>query len=333
MDRIHKTEHINPLISVIVPVYNVEDYIGDCINSLQNQSYKNIEILLVDDGSSDKSLEICYEFAKEDERIRVFSKPNGGQGSARNLGLDKIRGEYVSFIDSDDLIGSDFIEKIYAILSQNSVKMAMSAYASFREKDEISNAKSQKTSIKILNDKEIFSEIFSGNEYFGTAVWRNLYHKSIFENLRFPEGQIYEDVAIAFEIFDSAKRVAISDEVLYFYRIRQGSTTNSFNEKHLQAVPSVEKFTNLVAKKYPDLKDEATFTLCDSMASVGLMILKSKASEFDTQIAHFRAFLLANYKLILEKKSKSKIKKFMMIMLALSPNLLKLAIRIYKALK
>ena len=128
---------MKPLISVIVPVFNVAEFLDDCIKSLLNQSYENFEILLIDDGSGDKSLEICQNFAKKEPKIRVFSKQNGGQGSARHLGLDNAKGEFICFVDSDDILASGFLDKTFEILKQNNVKMAMCAYAPFVDASEI----------------------------------------------------------------------------------------------------------------------------------------------------------------------------------------------------
>lgn len=123
MDKFDKS-----LISIIVPVYNVEDYLKECLNSIINQIYKNLEILLIDDGSSDKSGEICDEFAKNDSRIKVFHKQNGGQSSARNLGLDKSKGDFISFVDSDDVLGENFIQKLYDMASKFQTKMSMISF-------------------------------------------------------------------------------------------------------------------------------------------------------------------------------------------------------------
>lgn len=324
---------MKPLISVIVPVFNVAEFLDDCIKSLLNQSYENFEILLIDDGSGDKSLEICQNYAKKEPKIRVFSKQNGGQGSARNLGLDNAKGEFICFVDSDDILASGFLDKTFEILKQNNVKMAMCAYAPFVDASEISNVESVKSEVKILNDKEIFKEIFLANPAFGTAVWRNLYHKSIFEKLRFPQNQIYEDVAIAFEIFNNAEKAAFCNEILYFYRLRAGSTTNSFSKRHLQAEISVKNFCEKVVKKYPDLKKLANFAICDSMTSISIMILKDGAKEFYPKITEFLPFLRENFINILKQKNYSKIKKIEMILLSISPKMLNSALKFYQRLR
>lgn len=335
MDKFYKGMRVKPLISVIVPIFNVAEFLRECLESLQNQTYENVEILLIDDGSSDESGDICEKFASENAKFRVFHKKNGGQAVARNLGLDNAKGEYIAFLDSDDILESHFCEKAYEILKQNGVKMAMLGYKSFISKSEILNFKNTtQESVKIYNEDEIYAEIFSANPAFGTAVWRNLYHKSIWQNLRFPQGQIYEDVAIAYEIFSLAKSVAVSDFVGYFYRIRQGSTTNSFNEKHLKAVPSVRSFANKVATAFPHLKNAANFTIMDSMTHISRMIIKAdETQKYHAEIAQFQGFLRQNFTLIFTQKSASKMTKILMLLLAISPNLLKFALKIYGVLK
>ena len=125
-ERIHETEM--PLISIIVPVYQVRDYVGECVESIRQQTYTNLEILLVDDGSTDGSGEMCDEYARTDERIRVIHQENRGQAGARNTGLDNVQGEYIAFVDSDDLVLPDYIEVLYMLLTKHAADLAACAY-------------------------------------------------------------------------------------------------------------------------------------------------------------------------------------------------------------
>ena len=287
----------NPLISVIIPVYNVKEFLCACMERIMAQTYTNLEILLVDDGSNDGSEVICDEYAARDPRVRVLHKSNGGQASARNAALDVARGEFISFVDSDDLISFDLIETLFRLTQKFCTKIAMCGYAAFSDESEINNFKAALNSKENQNSKEInnpekiensnanageykispqelFRRSCTQDPYFSTAVWRALFAREIFAALRFPTGQIYEDVAIFFDIFN-ASITACTDEILYFYRVRAGSTVNSFARRHLAVIAAVRRYTEAIAANYPSLAREANFTRCESALNTAFLIIKS----------------------------------------------------------
>ena len=287
----------NPLISVIIPVYNVKEFLRACMERITAQTYANLEILLVDDGSNDGSEAICDEYAARDPRVRVLHKPNGGQASARNAALDIARGEFISFVDSDDLISLDLIETLFHLTQKFCTKIAMCGYTAFGDESEINNFKAALNSKENQNSKEInnpekivnsnanageykispqelFRRSCTQDPYFSTAVWRALFAREIFTALRFPTGQIYEDVAIFFDIFN-ASITACTDEILYFYRVRAGSTVNSFARRHLAVIAAVRRYTEAIAVNYPSLAREANFTRCESALNTAFLIIKS----------------------------------------------------------
>ena len=287
----------NHLISVIIPVYNVKEFLRACVERITAQTYTNLEILLVDDGSNDGSEAICDEYAARDPRVRVLHKPNGGQASARNAALDVARGEFISFVDSDDLISLDLIETLFRLTQKFCTKIAMCGYAAFSDESEINNFKAALNSKENQNSKEVsdlggaansnanageykispqelFRRSCTQDPYFSTAVWRALFAREIFTALRFPAGQIYEDVAIFFDIFN-ASITACTDEILYFYRVRAGSTVNSFARRHLAVIAAVRRYTEAIAANYPSLAREANFTRCESALNTAFLIIKS----------------------------------------------------------
>ena len=287
----------NPLISVIIPVYNVKEFLRACMERITAQTYTNLEILLVDDGSNDGSEAICDEYAARDPRVCVLHKPNGGQASARNAALDVARGEFISFVDSDDLISLDLIETLFRLTQKFCTKIAMCGYTAFSDESEINNFKAVLNFKENQNSKEISNpggaanlntcageykispqELFrrscTQDPYFSTAVWRALFAREIFAALRFPTGQIYEDVAIFFDIFN-ASISACTDEILYFYRVRAGSTVNSFARRHLAVIAAVRRYTEALAANYPSLAREANFTRCESALNTAFLIIKS----------------------------------------------------------
>lgn len=200
------------LVSIIVPIYNVEKYLDRCINSLVNQTYKNIEIILVDDGSPDKSGKICDMWSAKDSRIKVIHKKNGGLSDARNVGIEKAKGKYISLVDSDDYVHVKFIEILYSLCVENNSDLAMCGnYTTSKEEDwksEITDYTKRTINCrKALEDRKI--------PY--CVAWNKLYKSEILKKIKYPKGKIHEDVAVIYEILYISKSMAITDAKLYYY--------------------------------------------------------------------------------------------------------------------
>ncbi len=212
-----------PLISIIIPVYKVEPYLRDCIDSCIQQTYKNIEIILVDDGSPDRCPAICDEYAKKDSRIRVLHKTNGGLSDARNEGMKIAKGEWWTFVDSDDVLHPQMIEILYdGILKFPDLLISACSY---RRIDE--NFNSYNTIETTFFDYEIniFSDFIKRRLTLWVAAWNKLYHHSLFENIIFPVGRLYEDIFTTYKIMYKAQRIVYTKSNLYFYRNRTASIT------------------------------------------------------------------------------------------------------------
>ena len=215
---------MNDLVSVIVPVYNVEEYVDKCMISICEQTYVNIEILLIDDGSTDTSGIKCDEWAKKDNRIKVVHKVNGGLSDARNYGLDLALGEWILFVDSDDYIDKSLIEKCLKFAWENKANLIIFEYYEVDEYDrfishEMSNKECVLDSLSILN---AFIKFGTGS----SMVCNKLYKKEIWEGLRFIKGKLHEDEFIIIETLQRADKVYLSNEPFYFYRKRSGSIMN-----------------------------------------------------------------------------------------------------------
>lgn len=221
------------LISVIVPVYNVEPYLRRCVNSILNQSYKNLEIILVDDGSPDNCPQICDEYAEKDSRIKVVHKENEGQAKARNLAIDIAKGEYISFVDSDDYVSVYYIESLYNSAIRYSVKVAVCQMACFSEGNENVKQAHGDCSCKISKRRalEHYCSMRESSSIPFLAACCKLYHKSLFSTLRFPEGCIYEDSLLNYKLIDLVDEMAYIREPLYYYFMRENSTMGQ-REKH-----------------------------------------------------------------------------------------------------
>ena len=210
----------NPQISVIVPVYKVEPYLRQCLDSILAQTHGNLEIILVDDGSPDSCPAICDEYAKKDPRIIVIHKENGGLGSARNAGLDACHGEYIGFVDSDDWIEPDMYGVMLGRLIETGCDMASCSSNNNRRKD-------------ILEGKEIHKEFISFKNIIREVAWDKLYRREIWDGLRFPEGMIFEDTYIITDVLSRCKSVVLTEGRFYHYRLRTNGLSYEMTPKAL----------------------------------------------------------------------------------------------------
>lgn len=220
------------LISVIVPIYNVEKYIRRCIDSIVSQTYKNLEIILVDDGSPDKCPQICDEYAKKDNRIIVLHKENSGLSDARNAGLDIAKGEYFIFIDSDDYVTENFVDVLYMTASQNGSKLAICNHVCVDESgNHISVKNDSYVKNEIISAKEINGRVMQFSTHMCVVAWNKIYHRSLWENIRYPRGRVCEDEYVFCDIVDQCDKIACSASHEYYYRVRKSSIMSNGNFK------------------------------------------------------------------------------------------------------
>lgn len=226
---------VDNLISIIVPVYNVERYLGKCLDSLRNQTYKNIEIIVVDDGSKDNSVQIADEYENLDSRIRVIHKINGGLSSARNAGLNTARGEYIMLIDSDDYVSPKMCEIMLRKAKEDNCQMVECGMVKVYKDKELYESNRQEL---LLTGREMTLEYLKGNPLLQTAACDSLYHISIFDGIRFDEGRLHEDKWFKYKAFYRANRVCVLKESFYYYiQSREGSImTSALKEKNVRDV-------------------------------------------------------------------------------------------------
>ncbi len=231
------TEHISdvkPLVSIIVPVYNVWQYLAACVSSLVQQTYPNLEILLIDDGSTDGSGELCDALASSDARIAVFHKQNGGLSDARNFGIDRAHGSLLTFVDSDDLISDEFVSILTEpFLSDSRVDISLCLFRQFLDGKDPNLREAGKVvpdhSISIdFTREDVLSKLCQSNEsvVYETA-WGKLYAANIFENVRFPKGMIHEDTATTYRLVMESRHIRLLQHELYHYRSRANSIMTS----------------------------------------------------------------------------------------------------------
>ena len=204
-----------PVVSVIVPVYNVEKYIHRCVDSILAQTFTDFELILVDDGSPDNCPAICDEYAEKDSRIRVIHQENGGLSAARNAGLDVATGEYISFVDSDDWVESGFLMKMASQMNKDNSQMVVSGARKIWP-GKVENNKVSTTDICIDRDKAV--SLLARPEWVYFVAWNKLYHRGIFANIRFPEDYIHEDEFVIHRVYNNCGRISLINDVLYNYR-------------------------------------------------------------------------------------------------------------------
>lgn len=246
------------MISVVIPVFNVEKYLRKCIDSVLNQSYKDYEIVLIDDGSTDDSGRICDEYAKN-EKIRVIHKENGGLADARNVGIDNSFGEYITFLDSDDYIKNDYLSTLYSIALETGSDVVISKFVNFYEKQEIIDNEMSNFKYNLISKEECYRKMLlqDGIDVSATA---KLYSNHIFNNIRFVKGQLYEDINIVDQIIETAGNIAVTDYAGYYYLQRTGSIMyGSFSMARMSLIEATERLLKLMKEKYPANVDAAKY--------------------------------------------------------------------------
>lgn len=221
----------NRLISVVVPCYNVEQYLPKCIDSILNQTYKNLEVWLVDDGSPDRCGEICDEYAKKDARIKVIHKKNGGLSDARNVALDAAKGEYIVFVDSDDYIAPNHIRGLYELLMEYHADIAVNPPCIFLQESTPRPYEDDRTSV--FSGTEALENMFYQKQI-ETSAWGKMYKRSLFDGIRYPYGLYFEDNPTTYKLFFKSNCVVFQNHQSYFYLIRPNSIEGAvFSQKKL----------------------------------------------------------------------------------------------------
>lgn len=217
----------NPLITIVVPIYNVERFLRPCIESILGQTYKNLEIILVDDGSTDSCGKICDKYEKIDSRILVIHQENKGLSEARNAGIDAATGEYIAFIDSDDYVRGNYTETLLHALVENDAEIAVCSFQYVDEEGKYIRNSSRLKEKKKTYTGEQFLMADRQLQDVSIIAWNKLYKRSVFSKLRYRAGVLYEDAFIYPELFWNCRKVVVINESLYFYRERRGSIVHS----------------------------------------------------------------------------------------------------------
>lgn len=246
-----------PKISIIVPVYKVEDCLQYCINSILNQSYGDFELILVDDGSPDSCGKICEENSKKDNRIKVLHKQNGGLSSARNAGIRIASGDFITFVDSDDLIHPQMLELLYQAIVKNDADLVSTRYKTFQDYN-IEFERIDKTTAFVLDRHQFVDNLYPFNfEKIGISAWGKLYKRELFSDISYPEGRIYEDLHIYLKLLNLCQKVVVIEPDLYFYNNDSSSITRSNYLKYDRNDEFLVRLEHV--KFFRELKNNAQF--------------------------------------------------------------------------
>ncbi|BAK46084.1 hypothetical protein CXIVA_01170 [Clostridium sp. SY8519] len=239
------------LISVILPVYNVKEFLPKCVASVCGQTYKNLEIILVDDGATDGSGTLCDQLANSDGRIVVYHKPNGGLSDARNYGIARASGTYLTCIDSDDYVDPDYVEYLYGLIGKYQTDLSVCQHRIVfpdRVRD-LGGRGDERISAHDSIRRMLYHDVVD------TSAWAKLYRKSLFDGIQYPVGRIFEDIATTYKLMHQAREIALGYESKYCYIMRETSIVNTgFSKKKLDLLEMTDQMAQQVLQWYPDLQ-------------------------------------------------------------------------------
>lgn len=281
-----------PLCSIIVPIYNVEALLPRCIDSLIGQQYQNIEIILVNDGSTDSSEAVCREYLNRDARIKLINKENGGLSSARNAGLKLSKGEYIFFVDSDDYVTSDFCSVgVDGFLNHNADVVIFGFNNIFVDTNKVIEKHCKKSRV-ISKEEALKGTLIDG--YINSLAWNKAYKRELFDNIKYPEGMVFEDVGTTYKIFDKANTIYISSNITYNYELRNGSISNKWwcNDKKINDFFILRsEQLQFIKEKYPSLIKQA-YTTTGFVALMAHVFLKEKNELIDNWLDSEKKMLI-----------------------------------------
>lgn len=225
------------LVTIVVPIYNVEAYLHECVDSILGQSYSNLEIILVDDGSLDSSGKICDFYSTQDNRIKVIHKLNGGLSSARNSGIEIANGDFIAFVDSDDYIHPKMIERMVDLACLYNASIICCDYTSTEFTD-------KKIVSKVLDNRRAICRLFDDNG-FKCFAWNKIYRRNLFKDILYPQGKLYEDIQTTYKLFKMVDKIIYTKDDLYYYRIRENSISRyKFSERDRDLLEAINNVMN-----------------------------------------------------------------------------------------
>ena len=280
------------MISVIIPVYGVEQYLPKCVDSVLGQTYRDLEVILVDDGSPDDCPALCDAYKKKDPRVRVIHKPNGGLSDARNAGLDAARGDIIGFVDSDDWIAPDMYESLYAALLEHDADIAVCNFSYVNQrKNALCTAGVMHEMILENGDA---TKLLLEDSILQNYVWNKLYDARLWAGIRFPVGQKFEDINTTYKLFEKSRRCVLLPKVGYYYLVRQSGIVQSHSIRNeIDCVRAGLERYEALKDKYPDCRNVMSASILHAIAKVwGLAWTSRELAEsiYYKELRRFAAF-------------------------------------------
>lgn len=268
---------MTPMISVILPVYNIQEYLPKCMDSLFCQTYTNLELVLVDDGSTDQSGMLCDHYAETDKRIKVIHKTNGGLSDARNAGIERAQGEFITCIDPDDYVDKDYISYLFGLVKKYNTKMSIAQHRVHYDNGTIKDMGS--SGDEALKPEKCLERLLY-HDVIDTSAWGKLYHKSLFAGVKYPKGKLFEDIGTTYKLIMQCDKIAVGYEAKYNYVFHNNSIVNGvFNSKKLDLMEMTDEMGENVLKKYSNLKEAVLRRRVYSRISTLNQMLNAKGYE------------------------------------------------------
>ena len=319
----------NELISIIVPVYKVEKYLEKCVNSILKQTYTNLEIILVDDGSPDKCGQLCDELAKTDDRIKVFHKENGGLSDARNYGVERANGEYIGFVDSDDYIHECMYEELYKAIKKSGTSIAECGVTRVY-KNTLRPHYVGEDYFLVLDREGYLKEYLENKRLYGSA-WCKLIHRDLAKKIKFPTGKIYEDAFYTLELLKTVDKYTLISGNYYYYYIRENSiTTRSFSSKDMDYIEIMNEIEDYTLANFPIFKEQLLVRLTFAYISIFNQLLEVDNYKRKSEYKILKNKLKDNYFKVLSNKKAPKNLKAAMFLLNANERLYKFMLSKYK---
>lgn len=301
-----QNSRLEKLVTIIVPVFNIEKYLERCVESLINQKYSNLEIILVDDGSTDQSAAICDHYMNRDSRVTVIHKVNGGLSDARNAALEVAKGDYISLVDGDDYVSKYYISNLVTALEVANAEMSMSWFENVIEDRIPSNTPSEvnESEIEVMNAHDCVKRLLY-QDYVETSACGKLYKKDLFYNLKYPVGKLYEDILVTYETIRRSQKIALIKNVDYYYFQRRNSIQyQKFTINKLDAVKHIKMLELNVSKDYPDLTTAAACRVFSVVSNIYFQV--DNSNEYQDIKKQLWALIKQYRKIILKDASARK---------------------------
>jgi len=322
-------------ITIVVPVYNVEKFLKCCLDSILNQSFQDFQLILVNDGSTDNSGQICDEYQKKSEKVTVIHKKNGGLSSARNAGIESAKAPYIGFVDSDDYIEKDMFQVLYAAIKNHGADIASVDYLPVSENDFTAKDLEDSTiSYEVFDETEVVSQLLV-NEKIHRCAWNKLYKLELFENVRYPEGKVFEDTFTTYQLYRLAKKAVATNYKGYFYRQNDASITRkSFTPKNLDVLSETQKVLTDMEVNAPNLLEFEQARLAEHYVELVMKLLNApKTKETKKYLDDVLRKIKNDYGMLRQnKRTKKKIRRAIVAM-NIAPHAFFMSYRIFKKIR